>query len=168
MNTKITDELFTEVYKDYFPRLSAHARKILYSDSLVEECVQIVFSKLLQQDYSKIQNTDHLQRWLFTVCRNTSFKLKLKENRYVTAEENESLCEDPNPFENLDRKELYKQVSNILNTLSPQQKKMVKLRYFSDLDYGQIAKKMKTTTGNVGFHLSTALKNVRKKLVKSI
>jgi RNA polymerase sigma-70 factor (ECF subfamily) len=168
MNAKITDELFTEVYKDYFPRLSAHARKILYSDSLVEECVQIVFSKLLQQDYSKIQNTDHLHKWLFTVCRNTSFKLKIKENRYVPAEENESLCEDPDPFENLDRKELHKQVNKILNTLSPQQKKMLKLRYFSDLDYGQIAKKMKTTTGNVGFHLSTALKNLRKKLAKSI
>jgi RNA polymerase sigma-70 factor (ECF subfamily) len=168
MNTKITDELFAEIYKDYFPRLFSHAKKILYNDSLVEECVQTVFSKLLEQDYSKIENIDHLRKWLFTVCRNTSFKLKIKENRYVQAEENESFCEDPSPFENLDRKELYKQVSKILNTLSPQQKKMVKLRYFSDLDYGQIAKKMKTTTGNVGFHLSTALKNVRKKLVKSI
>ena len=116
MNTKITDDYFAEVYNDYFPRLSAHARKILYSESLVEECVQIVFSKLLQQDYSKIQNTDHLHKWLFTVCRNTSFKLKIKENRYVSAEENESFCEDPNPFENLDRKELYKQVNKILNT----------------------------------------------------
>jgi RNA polymerase sigma factor (sigma-70 family) len=168
MNTKITDDLFTEVYKNYFPRLSAHARKILYSDSLVEECIQIVFSKLLEQDYSKIQNTDHLHKWLFTVCRNTSFKIKTKENRYVPAEENESFCEDLDPFENLDRKELYKKIKKILNTLSPQQKKTIKLRYFSDLDYNEIAKKMKTSTGNVGFHLSTALKNVRTKLTKSI
>ena len=168
MNAKITDELFTEVYTNYFPRLSAYARKILYNEHLVEECVQTVFSKLLNQDYSKIENISHLQKWLFTVCRNTSFKLKTKENRYVEVEENETICEDPSPFENLDRKELYKEVNKILKTFSPQQKKMIKLRYFSDLDYNQIAKKLKTTSGNVGFHLSTALKNLRKKLTKSI
>jgi RNA polymerase sigma factor (sigma-70 family) len=168
MNTKITDDLFEQVYKDYLPRLHAFSKKILYSDSIAEECIQIVFSKLLKQDFSKIENADHLQKWLFTVCKNTSLKLKAKENRYVESQEDESLSEDPDPFENLDRKELYKEVDKILNTLSPQQKKMIKLRYFSDLDYSQIAKKMKTSTGNVGFHLCTALKNVRKKLAKSI
>ncbi len=168
MSSKITDESFTQVYKDYFPRLYSYSKKILCNDSLVEECVQTVFSKLLMQDYSKIENSEHLQKWLFTVCRNTSFKLKIKENRYVESEEEDSICEDLNPFENLDRKELYKKVEKLLNTLSNQQKKMIKLRYFSDLDYSQIAKKMKTSSGNVGFHLSTALKTVRKKLAKSI
>ena len=55
-----------------------------------------------------------------------------------------------------------------IKTLSKQQQKVIKLRYYSDLDYAQIAKKMKTTSGNVGFHLSTGLKNLRKKLLKSI
>jgi RNA polymerase sigma-70 factor (ECF subfamily) len=168
MSIEITNDFLNEIYINYLPRLSAYAKKILFNDTLVEECVQIVFSKLLKQECGKIESMEHLHKWLFVVCRNTSFKIRAKENRYVEKDEDESISEDPNPFETLDRKELYKEVNKIIKTLSPQQKKMLKLRYFSDLDYNEIAKKMKTSSGNVGFHLSTALKNVRKKLAKSI
>jgi len=171
MQTQITKEEFETIYKEYTPRLKGFAQKFLFRDCLVEECVQEVFRKLLKQDFSKIDNSiesNHLQKWLFTVCRNTSFKLKNKENRYVEENHCDTISEEANPFEILDNKECGKQMLKALKTLSKQQQKVIKLRYYSDLDYAQIAKKMKTTSGNVGFHLSTGLKNLRKKLLKSI
>ena len=167
MQTQITTQEFNSLYREWTPKLRAYASKILYNRESVEDCVQEVFRKLLDQDFDKIR--DHIQSWMFVVCRNTSFKIKAKQKRVVDSfEEEEAICEDLNPFESLDRKELYKKVDKIIRTLSDQQKKSLKLRYKSDLSYEEIAKKMKTTSGNVGFHLSTAIKNVRKSLLKSI
>lgn len=167
MQTQITIEEFNELYKEWTPKLKSYANKILYNQESVEDCVQEVFRKLLNQDFDKIK--DHIQSWMFVVCRNTSFKIKAKQKRFVDSfEEEEAICEDYNPFESLDRKELYKQVEKIIKTLSKQQQKILNLRHKSDLSYEEIAKKMNTTSGNVGFHLSTAIKNVRKNLLKSI
>lgn len=167
MQTQITSEEFEVVYKQYTHRLKGLAKKFLYRDTLAEECVQDVFRKLLKQDFDKIREDDHLRAWLFTVCRNGALNIKRKESRFVEEKEDESISEDLNPFENLDKKEYYKQASILIKEiLSKDQQRAIKLRYFSDLDYKQIAKKMKTTTGNVGYMLSTALGKVRKKLSK--
>jgi RNA polymerase sigma factor (sigma-70 family) len=168
MQTQISKEQFNELYKHWTPKLRAYANKFLHNQQMVEDCVQEVFSKLFIQDFDKIK--DHIQAWMFTVCRNTSFKMKKKESIFVYTEldEDEAVCEDPTPDVCLDKKILYKKVENILKKLTPQQRKMIRLKYKSDLSYEEIAKKMKTSTGNVGFHLSTSLKNVRKKLLKSI
>jgi RNA polymerase sigma factor (sigma-70 family) len=167
METQITTEEFTKLYKEWTPKLRAYANKILHNQQNVEDCVQEVFRRLLNQDFNKIK--DHIQSWMFVVCRNTSFKVKAKQKLFVDSfDEEEAICEEYNPFESLDRKELYKKIEKIIKKLSPQQRKMMQLRYKSDLSYEEIAKKLKTTSGNVGFHLSTALKNVRKNLLKSI
>jgi RNA polymerase sigma-70 factor (ECF subfamily) len=171
MQIQISTEQFNKIYTEYTPRLRGFAKKVLFRECLVEECVQEVFTKLLKQDFSKIDSStdsNHLQKWLFTVCRNTSFKLKNKEGRYVEENDFDTISDEAGPFENLDNKECAKKMLKALKTLSKQQQKVIKLRYYSDLDYAQIAKKMKTTSGNVGFHLSTGLKNLRKKLLKSI
>jgi len=169
METQITTEEFEVIYKQYTPRLKGLAKKFLYRDSLAEECVQDVFRKLLKQDFDKIREECHLRAWLFTVCRNGALNIKRKESRFVEEKEDESLSEDPDPFENLDKKECYKKATVLMKgILSKDQQKAIKLRYFSDLNYKEIAKKMKTTTGNVGFLLSIGLSKVRKKLMKSI
>ena len=169
METQITTQEFEVIYKQYTPRLKGLAKKFLYRDSLAEECVQDVFRKLLKQDFDKIREENHLRAWLFTVCRNGALNIKRKESRFVEEKEDESLSEDPNPFENLDKRECYKKATALMKgVLSKDQQKVIKLRYFSDLSYKEIAKKMKTTTGNVGFLLSIGLSKVRKKLMKSI
>jgi RNA polymerase sigma factor (sigma-70 family) len=167
MQTQISTEEFNVLYKEWNPKLHSYAVKILYNQESAEDCVQEVFRRLLNQDFVKIK--DHIQAWMFTVCRNTSFKIKAKQKIFVDEfEEEEAICQDYNPFECLDRKELYKKIDKITKSLSKQQRKMIQLRYKSDLSYEEIAKKLKTTSGNVGFHLSTAIKNVRKKLLNSI
>lgn len=168
MQNEITSKEFNDLYNHWHPKIKAYAQKILYSEEAALDCAQEVFRRLLNQDFDKIK--DHLQAWMFTVCRNTSFKVKKKESIFVHTElnEEEAICEDPTPDVCLDKKILYKKVENLLKKLSPQQRKMIRLRYKSDLSYEEIAKKMKTTTGNVGFHLSTGIKILKKNLLKSI
>jgi RNA polymerase sigma factor (sigma-70 family) len=50
--------------------------------------------------------------------------------------------------------------------LSENQRKAIKLRYFNNLSYAEIAKKMKTSENNVGFTICTGIKNLKKHFFK--
>ena len=81
MQTQISIEDFNKLYEEWTPKLRSFSKKILYNQEVVEDCVQEVFRKLLQQDFNKIK--DHVQAWMFTVCRNTSLKLKAKQKVFL-------------------------------------------------------------------------------------
>jgi RNA polymerase sigma factor (sigma-70 family) len=60
--------------------------------------------------------------------------------------------------------ELIKVMSRLIKKLSKNQQKALKLKYFKDCSYAEIAKKLKTSSGNVGFMLSTAISKLKKLL----
>ena len=163
---QISEEEFNEVYKEYFPRLLGHSKKILKRHDLAEDMVHEVFSRLLKEDFNKIKG--HLKQWLFLVSYTCSLKQLKKENRFIEAIESDTISEDADPFENLNKKEMYKDVFSLIKKLGPKQQEILKLRFYSDLQYKQIAKKMKTTEGSVGFHLSISLRDLRKEFAKSV
>ena len=67
-------------------------------------------------------------QWLFTVCRNLSFKLKTKEKRYtiLLEDDNEMLDEAKNPAESLDFLEQKTHLLKCIEKLSPLQNKVIK------------------------------------------
>ena len=62
--------------------------------------------------------------------------------------------------------EVKKKINILLNTLKDNQKKAIIYRYYKDMTYEQIAKKMKLSTGNVGFILHTAIKKIKEEFDK--
>jgi RNA polymerase sigma-70 factor (ECF subfamily) len=158
----IPQEIFNETYKEYFGRLKIYAEKFVYSGHTAEDCVQEVFRKLLLQDFNKIEK--HLEPWLFLVCRNTCLKFYRKNSRmeYKNTQDEEELSEIKSPIEFLVCDERYKEMFIAIEQLSPKQKKAIELRFFSDLKYQEIEQKMKTNSGNAGFHISAGLKKLRK------
>ena len=164
---QITQEKLTELYRDYYKRLYASAEKIVKEHQRAQDVVQEIFLRLYKQDFSKIE--DHIHKWLFTVCRNCSIKQYHKNNSYVLIENSEELDtidESNSVSENMIKSVLSKSLVKLLNKLSKNQRKAIKLRYFQDLSYTTIAEKMKTTVGNVGFMLSTAIKKIKIELDK--
>lgn len=165
MNT--VEDKISNIYKEYKPRLYAFAKKIVKNDDSAKDCVQEVFKRLVKQDLNKLE--DHLHQWLFVVCRNCSLKQLKKQNFYaIYEEEDESFSEERNPHESLDHNERIEKMLSIIKQLPEKKQKLLKLRFYSDLKYEQIAKKMKTTSGNIGFQLSTTLKDLRSSLLKEI
>jgi len=156
-----------ELYKEYQPRLAAYSYKILKNNENAKDCVQEVFKRLAKQDMGKIK--DHIHQWLFVVCRNCSLKI-LKRQNFVLLDENHDqvFSEDKNPFESLDSKEKIKKLLWMVEQLPKKRKDILKLRFVHDLKYEEIAKKLKTTSGNVGFMLSTTLCDLREKFSKTI
>lgn len=160
--SKITEQKFQELYQEYGSRLYGASEKIVKDHQRAQDVIHDVFMRLHKQDFSKIE--DHINEWLFTVCRNCSIKQYHMRNRYV-------LVDNPEGFESIDesystpeymmQSELLKSMMNLIVKLSKNQQKALKLRYFQDQSYASIAKKMKTTTGNVGFMLNNAVKRLK-------
>jgi RNA polymerase sigma factor (sigma-70 family) len=55
-----------------------------------------------------------------------------------------------------------------MRKLTKRQRDVLKLRFFKDLDYNESAKKLKTTSGNIGFHQTTAIQKLRKMMEKHL
>jgi RNA polymerase sigma-70 factor (ECF subfamily) len=160
--SQITQQKFQELYQEYGKRLYGASEKIVKDHQRAEDVIQDVFLRLHKQDFSKIEG--HLHEWLFTVCRNCSIKTYHKRNRYVLVENIEELdCvdESASTSEDMIQSELLKSMMKLVVKLSKNQQKALKLRYFQDHTYASIAKKMKTTTGNVGFMLNNAVKRLK-------
>jgi len=157
---KISESDFEDLYKTYRIRMLKFVEKIVYCPNRSEDIVQEAFARLTKQDYEKIK--DHVMQWLFTVCRNLSFKLKAKEKRYVTLLEDDSdiIDEAKNPSESLDFSEQKENLLKCIERLSPLQKKVIKLRYLKQLNNPEIAKTLKITVNAVSFHVCKGKQNL--------
>lgn len=157
----ITTERFNEVYKEYFKRLSGSVFKIIKDRDLTSEIVQGTFLKLLKQDYEEIEFKLH--QWLFVVARNDSFKRLKKESRYESLTEIhlDSYIDESNPKDSLLLKERIKELKKAMKKLTKREKDLIESRFYKDLSYSECAKKMKISSGNVGFIQNRAINKLR-------
>lgn len=163
MHTEISSEKFINLYNDNKLQLQSFIKKIVKCDTKTEDVLQDVFRKLHKQNFDNIKG--HVRQWLFTVSRNQAIKVYHKYKRLVPLNEeldSQKVDDSSDACESLMEKELKAKIPYLLNTLSEKQRNVVVLRFYHDMTYDQIAKKLHTSNGNVGFLLSTAMANLKK------
>ena len=167
MNT-IPTELLNQLYAEKHRELYLYSNRIVKDDQLANDVVQECFIRLYKQDYDKWK--DRLIPWLFTVCRNLSIKFLNKKNRFVEIFETDydKIDESRSASEQMDLEYQKKLLKKYMRKLTKRQRDVLKLRFFKDLDYSQCAKKLKTSSGNIGFQQCTAIQNLRKLMSKHI
>lgn len=164
MKEQIQQDELVHLYNLYKNRLFVSSFKIVKDHQAAEDVIQEVFFRLYKQDYAKLK--DHIDLWLFTVCRNLSIKVYHKRNKISLLGGSDDFddIEDetlPIPSNSLMQKERVNKLLKLYKKLPKRQLQALKYRYYKDMDYKEIAKKLKTTTGNVGFMLSTATSSLR-------
>lgn len=164
----IPSEIFEELYKKEYRKLRAYAYRFLKDEQRAEDAAQEAFFRLSKQDYEKLEG--RLESWLYTVCRNCSFKQKAKDSRFVELSDDDrnELDESRTASEEMDLDFYKKLLKKYMRKLTKRQRDVLKLRFFKDLDYNQSAKKLKTTSGNIGFHQSIAIQKLRKMMQEHI
>jgi RNA polymerase sigma-70 factor (ECF subfamily) len=171
MNTK--QKFVQDIYEKFYARLFGFGLNLTDDGSMIEDCIQETFKRLQNQDIVKFnENDDYLQRWLFIVFRNFIFKRKAKVKKEILTEPSAGLFEslvsedlDPSEIMQIDEdtKELYKKLHKAIASLSTKQKKLIKMKYFSGMKHREIAEKLNTKIGNVGFVLQYAVKKLQEK-----
>jgi RNA polymerase sigma-70 factor (ECF subfamily) len=164
----IPTELLNQLYAEKHRELYLYSNRIVKDDQLANDVVQECFIRLHKQDYEKWK--DRLIPWLFTVCRNMSIRFLNKKNRFVEIFETDydKIDESSSASEQMDLEYQKKLLKKYMRKLTKQQRDVLKLRFFKDLDYNQCAKKLKTSSGNIGFQQCTAIQNLRKLMAKHI
>ena len=141
---------FEEAYELYFHRVVGFVYKMSKNEALSLDCAQEAFRLLSQKNISEVGN---VLNWLFLCSKHRFFKQKAKMDRFTFVEDysefESALKTENDPQKDLADKETFDSTCEIteklLKKLSEKQRKAIKLRFYNNLSYKEIAKKLKTT-----------------------
>jgi RNA polymerase sigma factor (sigma-70 family) len=156
-----------EIFQNLREDLLNYSFRILKNLSDAEDIIQNVYFKFSKQDLDKIPVP---KAWLFLVCKNDSIKFYNKRKRFVYVENEEleeKICEDKSVVEEMQDKEIIMFLLKSLKKIDTRFQKVITYRFYKNLPYETIAKKMKTTKGNIGFMINYALKKLKKEFLNN-
>jgi RNA polymerase sigma factor (sigma-70 family) len=153
-----------EVFSDEESPLLRYAFGLLGRRELAEEVVQDAFLKL-HEHWDEVEIP---RAWMFRCVRNLSFNLLRKYKRETLddrAGERESGLERPD--HELGKMEAVGMVQMLVSEMEERDQTMVRMKYFQDLKYQEIADRLEMSVGNVGYRLHHLLKDLGDRLRKS-
>jgi len=150
--------------RQYEGPLIRYAAQITGDLERARDVVQDTFMRLCAEEPGRLEG--RLAQWLFTVCRNRALDVQRKESRMVLLNENEAETEsrEPSPADAAEQRENVRSVLRLLNTLPPNQREVIRLKFQNGLSYQEISRVTNLTVTNVGFLLHTAIKTLRQRL----
>jgi RNA polymerase sigma factor (sigma-70 family) len=159
-------EALSDIYDRYVHQLYAYGCKIHADESLVKDCVQEVFIRLIDhRDRLKITETTHL--YLFKSLRNQILEELRTENRKKSVSQ---LIHDPTSLvasveqSIVQREEENHQlilVERALNLLTDYQREAIFLRYSQEFGYEEIAEMLDIDVSSARTLVYRALKKVK-------
>jgi RNA polymerase sigma-70 factor (ECF subfamily) len=149
--------------------LVRYAQSITGDVESARDVVQETFIKLARGEMSNGARPGdeerHTEAWLFTVTRHRALDHQRKFSRIVSMPfPEERPSEEPCPASDLVQRESSASLFRLLDTLTPNQRDVIRLKFQNDLSYREIAEITQLSVTNVGFLLHTGLKRLRELL----
>lgn len=142
--------------------LLVYAARLIGDSERSRDVVQDTFLRLCSADRAAVGN--HLAEWLYTVCRNRALDILRKEHRMTQLSEeqvNRCLSPNPGPHQACERKELGARVLALLETLPPNQREVLRLKFQSGFSYQEISRISGHSVSNVGYLIHAGIKTLR-------
>ena len=163
------DEAFTELYEKYFPlvygMIFARLKDVTAADDVVSEIFMKVALNLDSHDKKYAFST-----WLFTIARNTLAdyyrrQIRRFEESWDEFLEREAPISDQ-PEEKLLASERTEKLLRAMSKLDERQRRIIELKYWSELSNVEIAEILGLSASNVGFIHYQAMKRLRAMLAE--
>jgi RNA polymerase sigma-70 factor (ECF subfamily) len=107
-------------------------------------------------------NENHVEAWLFTVCRHRAIDHQRKHSRIIPMPlPDDQSSDEPCPAAAAESRDTEASLLRLLDRLSPNQREVIRLKFQNDLSYQEIARVTQLSVTNVGFILHTGLKKLR-------
>ena len=145
--------------------LLRYAVSITGDPDRARDVVQDTFLRLWSEDPVRLNGC--LAEWLFTVCRHRAIDVQRKENRMTALTDIDletRASAEPDPAQAAEQSESTGAVLRLLDTLPPNQREVIRLKFQNGLSYQEISRITSLTVTNVGFLLHTGLKTLRARL----
>lgn len=149
---------FEELVRRYQKRLVVFAVQLTHDDALADDIViESLFS--LYKTIDRVDTSKKFSSYLFTMVRNASYGALRKKRPHVPLSEALTVISDaPSFFDEYDREN----VDRALNTIRKDYARVLRLYYFYQLSYEEIAKKVRLPINTVRTHISRGKAALRK------
>ncbi len=160
-------EALLGLYRRYRLRVFALVLRILKDRPVAEEVLQDVFQRLWDHPQKYDAGKGQLLPWLLTVARNISLDHKRKESRravYHVYPDETGQVESPRlTADPLDPETVYS-LRGLMETLPPEQRKVLELAYFDGLTHPELAAQLGESLGTVKTRIRLGLQKLRQAL----
>lgn len=155
-----------EIYDIYSPGLYRYAMRLLGDASLAEDCVADSFERFLKSLQKQSGPHDHLQAYLYRIAHNWIVDFYRKHEK--TFELSDALQSELDIPEEAAAKHIrQKQIRRAIRNLTPDQQKVVSLKYLEEWCNEEIAQALHKPVGAVKSIQHRALKSLQKLLAES-
>lgn len=159
--TRPGDDWISAMVDRYERPLLAYANRLFAGDyARAQDAVQETFLRLCREDRDSIES--RIAAWLFSVCRTRVIDMQ-RASGHATCSSDSLPLVDPRPDASqvVEAAEQTSRLASLLDTLSPRQQEVLRLRLQAELSYREIAEITGLTVSNVGFHLHAAVRSLR-------
>ncbi len=157
---RTTERWFRDAVSGHEARLVGYASFLLGGDvARAKDVVQECFWRLWQAGETKVG--DHLEAWLFTVCRHRAFELGRKDRRLAFLGDELPEAVDEQEGECSLIEEEHERLHHCMGQLHPRRQELVRLKFFQGLSYQRMAEVCGLSVSNVGVQLHHALQCLR-------
>jgi RNA polymerase sigma factor (sigma-70 family) len=161
--TNHRNDLFEEVWKEYYPGLKLFSRSYLTESSDLEDVCQEIMIKVFN-NLHKYNPLFSFSTWLYTIARNHCIdymrKYKSTENLY----ENTLSGSDYNPEDLYQLSEINQSVEDFMKKQSNTDQRIAALRFSQKLKYNEIAKVLQIPSGTIRYRISELKSGLKKYL----
>jgi RNA polymerase sigma-70 factor (ECF subfamily) len=155
-----------EIYDMYSPGLYRYAMRLLGDASLAEDCVAETFTRLLQSLERHHGPHDHLQAYLYRIAHN--WIVDFFRGHDAASELDEGVECETDVSDEAARNIRQKQVRQAIRCLTPDQQKVVALKYLENFSNEEVAAVLHKPVGAVKSMQHRALASLQKLLGERI
>ena len=153
-------EAFRHLVERYQKRAVGHAVAILFDRDDAEDAVQEAFIDAFQA-IGRFDTSRTFYQWFYVLLRNRCYKLTAKRRPTENLDDVQLLASQPGTVDDT-RWALEK----ALHSLTPEEREIVSLKYFSGLSYDELATHLQIPRGTVMSRLFNARQRLQRKLMR--
>ena len=159
------ERLFTDLVRDYSPRLAAQLRRYAHTDSDVADLLQDVWVRAYQKRRS-FDGRGSLFGWLLTICRTVGLAGVKRAQMETLLEDHIGSAKDTerDVYAKLD----YEQVRDVIDALPLRQREVVLLRIVEGRSTMETAQALGCAEGTVKASLHAALQKLQQTLREKV
>ena len=162
----IDKEMVIRAFERYHNRVYRLARRYFYSSQVAEDVVQDTFLRLLQTRQN-FESEKHLEHWLICVAANICKNLirEATNHRACSFDEMADKQCSLRALQRYDEKQAHREIVALLyeclEQLPESFQEVVRLRYLEELEVGEVAQRMETSSNAIYAMLSRARSRLR-------
>jgi RNA polymerase sigma-70 factor, ECF subfamily len=163
--SQLDTKALAEIYDTHSPGIYRYTVRLLGDVTLAEDCVAETFARFLKSLQARRGPREHLQAYLYRIAHNWIVDMYRNNDHKQTVELSDALRSEADlPEEDAAKHIRQKEVRKAIRSLTPDQQKVISLKYLEEWNNEEVAYALKKPVGAVKSIQHRALQSLHKLL----